>query len=688
LFDQRALVQEALTTLVSRLGSLADDNEEHRVAIVGYGSIEEGSVTTGFYTTSGFQPLDSWEDVSDTHSMPKLDEYLSDSLSYDEAFMSLEDAKDVIESGLIAWDAEDSRLDAGLVIADKLAELARGENEDSDDSELVVCVFASTLPNADLIPLDDSFHLGITNLCNEIKSDKEAKLFFLANFNFDSYVVDEDDPNSDAESVWLDFCMTCYDSAGDNSSASGAYADKTAYYKQISQYSDIANELEDLMFEIQKTIIGNKEIDYTVSSEAFAEFKSSLKYPENAFIVADYYTFTGYDDNDEPIFVYSKSATSALAENLDKKGNLSFVTRLTLLPLLNSNSVYGDKIVLTIADPVQVTFAWADGNTPTDAKLPETAYVVSGTGYNTKSVTTKEEYKFEGWYTDKAATTKYSANSLTSDITLYGKWSSTTSSGGSLGDSDSSDNDSAANNNSNSNTSNSTVNSSVTSPYQTGVANWLNVSDHHLFLRGYTDGSFAPDNSMTRAEVAQMFYRLLTSKDFEVTASFNDVQDGQWYSTAVNTLASIDILRGYNDGSFKPNDSITRAEFTAIAMRFGKLDNSGENVFSDVTADAWYYDYIVGSIKYGWIAGYDGGTFRPEANITRAEVATVTNRMLGRYDDKVFIDSNPVGLVQFSDISNDHWAYYTVMEATNAHDYIHINGTHSWTNLKFDNIIE
>jgi uncharacterized repeat protein (TIGR02543 family) len=677
-FEQRALVLEALDSLIYGISDFADDNEEHHVAIVGYGSIEDGTVTTGYYTTSGFQPLDSWADVADTNSMPQLDEALSNSLSYDEAFMSLEDAKSVVENDIIAWDVEASRLDAGLVIADKLAELVREQDSDSDDeSDLVVCVFASTLPNAQLISQDDSFHLGITDLCDEMKNDKDAKIYILANFNFASYEIDEDDSDAEKESIWLDFYMTCYDAAGDNSVASGAYGDKSAYFKMISQYSDIESDLEDLMFEIQNTIVGNKTIEYTVSSDEFAAFKSGLAHADNAFVVADYYTFAGYNDDDEPTFVFSSTETSALASSLDKKGNLSFTTRMTLLPAPGYTGVYGTKVVLTISDAVQVTYAWADGNVPTDAKLPETAYIMSGTTYTANALTTKESYKFNGWYTDKEATTKYTASALTEDITLYGKWSVVYDS------SDSDGGDSTTDNNTSNNTTNSTTSSSntVMSPFYTGVADLLNVSDHDLFLRGYTDGSFAPDNNMTRAEVAQMFYRLLLSRDVEITASFNDVQDNQWYATAVNTLASLDILRGYEDGSFMPNESITRAEFTAIAMRFGKLDNSGQNKFSDVSADAWYYDYIVGSIKYGWITGYEGGVFMPESKITRAEVATVTNRMLGRYDDKSFIDNNHESLVKFGDLNNTHWAYYTIMEATNPHNYVILNGTHSWTSL-------
>ena len=116
-------------------------------------------------------------------------------------------------------------------------------------------------------------------------------------------------------------------------------------------------------------------------------------------------------------------------------------------------------------------------------------------------------------------------------------------------------------------------------------------------------------------------------------------------------------------------------------MRFANLDVTGENIFTDVAEDAWYYDYIIGSIKYGWINGYGDGTFRPENTITRAEVTIITNRMLGRSADKAYVDSNMDSLKQFVDLDTSNYAYYDIMEATNAHDFTKEEGVESWTGL-------
>ncbi len=133
---------------------------------------------------------------------------------------------------------------------------------------------------------------------------------------------------------------------------------------------------------------------------------------------------------------------------------------------------------------------------------------------------------------------------------------------------------------------------------------------------------------------------------------------------------------------FAPERAITRAEFTAIAMRFATLDTTGINIFSDVTENDWFYDYVVGSIQYGWITGYEDGTFRPNHTISRAEVTTITNRMLGRSADESYVNDHSSELKSFTDVTNAHWAYYQIVEATNSHDFEKTDGSETWNNIK------
>ena len=215
-------------------------------------------------------------------------------------------------------------------------------------------------------------------------------------------------------------------------------------------------------------------------------------------------------------------------------------------------------------------------------------------------------------------------------------------------------------------------------PDDTGVSQWLNTKDHMAYLHGYDDGTFGPDSRMTRAEAAQMFYNLLLDKEVPVTVSFQDVPADAWYADAVNTLASLGIITGVGDGHYEPDRAITRAEFTVIAMRFAKLPAGGQNIFSDVSAEDWYYEQVVGAVAYGWIGGYSDGTFRPKETITRAEVTAIVNRMLGRSADVTYIDSHREMLVHFADVSTFYWAYYDVAEATNAHTYRYTAAGESW----------
>lgn len=224
-------------------------------------------------------------------------------------------------------------------------------------------------------------------------------------------------------------------------------------------------------------------------------------------------------------------------------------------------------------------------------------------------------------------------------------------------------------------------NSIVADPEVTGVAGWLQTKEHNGYMGGYGNGLFGPNDNMTRAQAARMFYNLLLEKDVPVTVSFTDVPADAWYAEAVNTLASLGIIKGIGDGQFAPNRTITRAEFTVIAMRFANVSADVTNPFTDIATNDWYYTAVTSAVSYGWINGYSDGSFRPQATITRAEVVTIVNRMLNRTADRNFVDSNATA--QFDDVPNTYWAYYNIMEATIAHDHsIDNDGVESWGKQK------
>lgn len=224
-------------------------------------------------------------------------------------------------------------------------------------------------------------------------------------------------------------------------------------------------------------------------------------------------------------------------------------------------------------------------------------------------------------------------------------------------------------------------NSIVADPEVTGVAGWLQTKEHNGYMGGYGNGLFGPNDNMTRAQAAQMFYNLLLNKNVDITVDFTDVPADAWYGNAVRTLASLGVIKGIGDGQFAPNRTITRAEFTVIAMRFANVSADVTNPFTDIATNDWYYTAVTSAVSYGWINGYGDGSFRPQATITRAEVVTIVNRMLNRTADRNFVDSNATA--QFDDVPNTYWAYYNIMEATIAHDHsIDNDGVESWGKQK------
>ena len=208
----------------------------------------------------------------------------------------------------------------------------------------------------------------------------------------------------------------------------------------------------------------------------------------------------------------------------------------------------------------------------------------------------------------------------------------------------------------------------------------LNTTDHFAYIQGYPDGTFQPGGSLTRAEAATIFYRLLLDTSMTKSVSFSDVRSGSWYETAVKTLASKGVLTGYPNGTFQPNASVTRAEFCAMASRFFALEK-GTVKFTDVPETFWGYKYIASVVAKGWLADSEVA-YNPNGAISRAEVVSIVNRMLGRSADAAFLAKGADGLKSFTDVKTGDACYLDVMEAANAHNYKLSGGKETWTGLK------
>lgn len=198
----------------------------------------------------------------------------------------------------------------------------------------------------------------------------------------------------------------------------------------------------------------------------------------------------------------------------------------------------------------------------------------------------------------------------------------------------------------------------------TATAVYEVIPAHQGYINGYQNGTFRPNAAITRAEAAQLLYNL-TGATIAGTASFGDVPIGEWYEKAVTYLAERGVINGYQDGTFKPGNSITRAEFTTLIVRYQNITAAGKPSFNDISANHWAKSYIGAAQNAGLIGGYQDGSFQPEHKITRAETVTILNRALKRSDDS----ADYTGLTMpFSDVPANHWAYREIIEAAVTHN--------------------
>ena len=260
-------------------------------------------------------------------------------------------------------------------------------------------------------------------------------------------------------------------------------------------------------------------------------------------------------------------------------------------------------------------------------------------------------YIFDGWYTDKTFRHRYDFSTpLTEDITIYAKWFLIVLPG-------------------------TTV--KKTAPK-------LNTSDHFAYVQGYPNGTVKPAGNITRAETAAILFRLMdegSRKTYYSTKSgFRDVASGSWYNTYVATLNNAGVITDSSNGYFRPNEAITRAELAAMLAKFSETTGAA-NYFNDVSAKYWAANAIAICAKLGWITGYPDGTFRPDKNVTRAELMAMINRATGRAPKSA--DAFLPGMKTWSDNTADKWYYLDVQEATNSHSYT-VKGSETWTALTSD----
>ena len=255
----------------------------------------------------------------------------------------------------------------------------------------------------------------------------------------------------------------------------------------------------------------------------------------------------------------------------------------------------------------------------------------------------REGYTFTGWYADKALTEPIDDIRMTSNKTVYAGWE------------------------------------------RTGVPDRLNGDDHFAYIIGRDDGLVHPEATITRAEVATIFFRLLTDEAraeyLTETSPFHDVAPDAWYATAVATMEAMGIVEGRAPAVFDPDAPITRGEFAAIAARFDSAPYDGADRFTDIGGH-WAAEYINQAAVKGWVEGQPDGSFAPDRSISRAEAMTLVNRVLGRLPETA--DDLLDGMITWPDNPPGAWYYLAVQDATNSHDYGRKADTvhETWTGLQ------
>lgn len=324
---------------------------------------------------------------------------------------------------------------------------------------------------------------------------------------------------------------------------------------------------------------------------------------------------------------------------------------LSFVPKAGTDNLYQSGSYVAVFEAQQYTLHFdANGG---EGTMGDLTYTHGQDQSLTKCGFTRAGYDFLGWATAENGNVAYhdqQSLSITQDTTLYAVWKQQPNQGGSGGGH---------------HNSGGTQEKPDETPPTT-----LNDTDHYAYIVGYEDGTIRPNGHITRAEAATVFFRLLTDKarDANLTdrSPYPDVSAGAWYNKAIATLSRMGILSGYEDGSFRPNATVTRAEFAAMAARFDTEAKPVDTPFTDLTG-CWAADEIAKAYGKGWVNGYGDNTFRPNGPITRAEAVTLINRVLRRLpetDEDLLPDERT-----WPDNPETFWGYLALQEASNSHLY-------------------
>ena len=712
--DERAEILSAIDRLLDGMPQPTTGGK-HRIAIAGYGRINNpgigdsydaalypgtlsssnASLNTGYYTkddTKGvFHSQSGWTecDFQDDASLPQLPSgYLTD--KYDNVFLSVGDAKQVIDADkMVPWYAGAARMDAGLTITEQLAEIAKEHKAAGEDRNLIVCIAASSLPYQNSSNYQKLRPDAAKAAAKTLKETYGATIFGLGDFH--KLNLESSNPLNDADKQRDNFNDTMASICG-NASTNGA-----DYFKGLSQVHDIDEALNELMTKIDANVGEGASEKLSIDVDNFTEGAgkyswSQLKHDQHILSAGsirevasvDYYRFTGYDSSGTPLFesTPSRHTEQSLA---DIGGGDAIQTSLNILPIppqAHAGEIrganYGEKVVITITDPVCIDYQWI-GRWQPDIDPPKHEHAARATTHKPAAPTQNAvagkdlNLKFDGWYTDEQCTQPFvDGTVLNTDTVLYGRWKAEH---GNLSVAKTV----AGNNGDTSKAFNFTVTLSDTGingkfgemNFANGVATFVlkhgesktavglpagityTVTEAEADKDGYTTTSVNASGSIIKDDTAAVTFtntRNSSSSHHSTRYTLHYESNGgtaykdERYSSGTKvTLDKTPTRESYTFTGWYADKALTQ-KITSVTM------NSDKTVYAGWEATG-VPDKLNGDDHFAYVIGYPDGKVHPKGNISRAETATIFFRLL-KADIR---DGNLTADNGFSDVSNGQW---------------------------------
>lgn len=712
---ERAEILSAMESLLNELPTPTTPGGEHRIAIAGYGRINNpgigdsydaalypgtlsgsnASLNTGYYTkddTKGvFHSQSGWTecDFQDDASLPQLpSNYLTD--DYQDVFLSVDNAKQVIDAGkMVPWYAGAARMDAGLTITERLASIAKAHHEAvGEDRNLIVCIAASSLPYQNSSSYQKLRPAAAKAAANMLKKTYGATIFGLGDFH--QLNLESSNPLHDADKQRENFNSTMASICGNASTTNGA-----DYFKGLSQVNNINDALKELITQIDANVGEGTAEELSIRVDSFNEGAgkkyswSQLKKDQHILSAGsirevasvDYYHFTGYDSSGTPQF--KSTPYRHTEQNLAAIGGGDAIqTSLNILPIPPQAQAgetirganYGEKVVITITGPICISYQWVSMDNPTDVASPANDYIRTGRAYTAKAQQNSHQgYTFDGWYTDEQCKHPFvDGTVLNTDTVLYGLWKAEH---GNLSVAKTV----AGNNGDTSKAFNFTVTLSDTGINGTfGDMNFANGVATFVLKHGESktavDLPAGITYTVTEAEADKDGYTTTSVnasgsiiKDDTAAVTFTNTRNSSssHHSTRYTLHYESNGGTAYKDERYSSGTKVTldktptRESYTftgwyadkALTQKITSVTMNSDKAVYAGWEATGVPDKLNGDDHFAYVIGYPDGKVHPEGNISRAETATIFFRLL-KADIR---DGNLTADNGFSDVSDGQW---------------------------------